>query len=187
MTLFNNKKTFDSLMRKSLRNSVAALVLLSSSMLFAGEASTSATAGSNGGRRPGTAGATASYVGEGPGLARTTTRSGNVNYGRGVAFGVDDDGVSFSVSQALAGRVGPAIASTFNISLGFDGQVSASNGWSVADHSRTRTVNAGGFARSDRGNTISGATAGGSTGRFGTVKAKTESHSTPRQMNWRSR
>ncbi len=156
----------------------AALSLMAAAtMAHAGTAATSATAGSNG-FGPGTAAATAEYNGGGPGFARTNTRSGNVSYGRGTAFGVDQNGVSFSLSQALAPRFGPAIASTFNISVGFDGRVNTSVGNSVARGSPVREASAGGFASSNRFTGGSaGATAGGRTGFGGRVDAQTHSKS----------
>lgn len=162
---------------------VAMSLLVSVTVANAGEAETSASAGSNG-RGPGTASATAAYNGDGRGWANTTTRSGNVNYGRGTAFGIDRDGVNFSVSQAIAPRFGPAMASTFNVSIGFNGEVNSSHGLSTASGSRVREVNAGGSAGTDRfgrGHAI--ATAGGRTGNGGRVDAFTKSYS--RRPTWR--
>ena len=66
----------------------------------ASDARTSASAASNG-RRSGTAAASATYKGD-VGFARTDTRTGQINLARGVAVGVDDRGLSLSVSTALA-------------------------------------------------------------------------------------
>ncbi len=162
----------------------AAAVLLAVSAASAGEASTSASAGSNG-FGPGTASATAGYTGGGRGVARTQTRSGrNVNFGQGIAYGVDRNGISFSASNALATRFGPALASTFNISINRNGRVSGSFGSSVAGGSRHRTATAGGFARTGRNVPSAGATAGGRTGRRGFVRASTRSFSRRRPF-WR--
>lgn len=149
------------------------------SVAMAGEASSDAWANSHG-----SAGANAAYNGDGRGWAKTTTRTGNVNYGRGTSFGIDRDGVSFSVSQALAPRFGPALASTFNVSIGFDGDVNTSHGSSIARGGNVREVNAGGFASSNRYNGgTSGATAGGRTGPSGRVVAETKSNS--RRVFWK--
>jgi len=141
---------------------------------YAGEASTSASAASNG-RAPGTATATAQYTGDGRGFAETRTRSGPVSMGRGIAYGVDEHGVTFSVSSAFAGRFGPAVASNFNLSIGVDGSVATSGGTSVARGSAVRTAGAGGFARSGSGGSTAGATATGHTGPAGVVRATTYS------------
>lgn len=153
---------------------VASLALfVSVSIVSAGEASSDAWANSNG-----AAGANAAYNGDGRGWAKTNTKSGNISYGRGTAFGIDRDGVSFSLSQALAPRFGPAIASTFNVSIGFDGEVNSSHGNSIARGGSVREVNAGGFANSSRflGGSA-GATAGGRTENGGRVHAVTKSNS----------
>jgi hypothetical protein len=162
----------------------AAAVLLTATAAFAGNASTSASAGSNG-RGPGTATATAQYNGTGPGFADTRTRSGLVSFGRGIAYGVDEHGITFSASNAVAGRFGAAVASTFNLSIGFDGSVSSSGGVSVAKNSPVRIATAGGFARTGSAPAVAAATAGGHTGPAGTVRANTYAHSTPRRVVWR--
>lgn len=148
------------------------LTLVATLPVLAGEATTSAGV-TQIGSRPGTATATAAYVGDGRGQARTTTRSGQVTLAEGLAFGVDRDGIDFSVSYAIAGRFAPAVASTFNLSVGRDGSVASSGGLSVAENAPIRSVNAGGFARSQRGGSISGATAGGRSDPHGTVLART--------------
>ncbi|HKQ50231.1 MAG TPA: hypothetical protein VJZ71_19305 [Phycisphaerae bacterium] len=150
--------------------------LIASLPAQAGEATTSAGV-TQIGSRPGTANATAAYTGEGRGRAQTTTRSGRVTLAEGLAFGVDRDGIDFSVSYAVAGRFAPALASTFNLSIGRDGSVASSGGLSVAGNAPVRSVNAGGFARSQPGGSISGATAGGRSDPHGTVLAKTWSES----------
>ena len=162
-------------------------ILLAAPLAAAGQASTSASAGSNG-HGPGTAAATAEYTGDqGRGYADTRTRSGPVNYARGVAYGIDQNGISFSVSHAVAGRRGPAFASTYNLSIGFDGSISRSRGVSVANGSRSRTAHAGGFSRAGRGRTTAVATAGGRTGRRGYVRANTHTHTKRPRRVWRWR
>jgi hypothetical protein len=139
------------------------------------------------GSRPGTANATAAYVGDGRGQARTNTRSGPVSLAEGLAIGVDRDGIDFSVSYALASRFAPALASTFNMSIGRDGSVASSGGLSLAGPAPIRSVNAGGFARSQPGGSISGATAGSRSDPHGTVVSKTWSDSRPPARTFRLR
>ena len=151
---------------------------------WAGEAATTASAGSNG-SRTGSASASASYTGDGRGFAQTSTRSGPVSVGRGIAYGVDRDGITFSASHAVASRFGPAVASSLNITIGRDGSVAHSTGLSIAGGDRTRVANAGGFAANHRGSgATAGATAGGHTGVRGRVQAMTDSRSLP---PWRLR
>jgi hypothetical protein len=140
----------------------------------AGEAQTSATAGSA--RGNGTAAATARYEGD-AGFARTDTRSGRVNLARGVAVGVDEDGLSLSLSNAVATEHGPAIATNFNLSIGRDGQVSHSNGIAVADGPVHRSATAGGSASNDRFNSGASSFASGRTDPRGVVRAETRSES----------
>lgn len=161
---------------------VTAITAVLSASAHAGEASTSASAGSTG-RGPGTAAATAQYTGGGRGFAQTQTRSGSISMGRGIAYGVDQRGITLSVSNAIAGRFGPAVASNFNLTIGFDGSVAGSGGTSVARGSPVRTASAGGFASSGGGGTTAGVTAGGRTGPTGVVHATTYSQSTPR-LRW---
>ncbi len=131
---------------------------------MASSAATSADADSRDG-----ASATANFTGD-TGFARTDTRSGRVNIGRGLAVGVDENGVSLSVSNAIATRHGPAVGATFNMTVGRDG-VSTSNGVSVARGGHDRSVRAGGETGTDRGLS---AFANGHTRGGGTVTVKTE-------------
>ncbi len=157
--------------------SAMSLMLLASTVR-AGEASSSATASNLG-----TAAATAGYNGDGRGYVQTQTRTGNVNVARGVAVGVDQNGITFSASNAVASRFLPAaVASNLNITIGFNGQVASSGGISVAQGPVQRTASAGGFASNNRFNATAGSTAGGSTDRFGTVRANTFSRSTPARL-----
>ena len=158
-------------MKRNLLAAVMAL-LIATAEVAAGEASTSASAGSTG-RGPGTAAATAQYSGD-RGFARTDTRSGPVSFGRGIAYSVDRDRVSLSVSQAVAGLVGPAVASSFNLSIDRDGSVSRSSSLSVASGSPTRSATAAGCAGASRIETTAGATAAGHTGSSGVVRVVTE-------------
>lgn len=164
---------------------LAALLALTglptTSSVFAGEATTSAGV-TQFGTLPGTATATAAYNGGGNGHADTITRSGPINFARGVAYGVDQDSMDFSVSYAVGGGLLPARARTFNLSIGRDGSVSRSSGVSVASPSLLTSVNAGGFARSQRGGSVSAATAGGRSDPFGTVTGRTWSESRPPRL-----
>ena len=153
---------------------ITPLALLLPASTFASDAETSASAGST--RGSDTAMATARYAGD-VGFARTNTRTGRINLARGVAVGVDENGLSLSLSSAIAPRSGPALATNFNFSIGRDGQTSTSVGTAIASGSRDRTVSAGGSTTTQRnGTTMS--MASGRTGRGGTVQAHTESHST---------
>ncbi|MBU0638512.1 MAG: hypothetical protein KKB50_06570 [Planctomycetes bacterium] len=108
-------------------STTTAVSLLLTSMAIGSEAETSASV--SGGRRPGSdsAAATARYSGD-VGFARTDTQSGRINLARGVAVGVDEDGLSLSVSHAVSTPAGTAHASTFNLSIGRDGRTSTSVG-----------------------------------------------------------
>jgi len=165
---------------RNIKTHIAILTLLAANVglttALASDAETSAAAASNGLRRDGYAAATAEYDGR-VGFARTDSRSGPVNLARGVAVGVDEDGLSLSISNAVATRFGPAIATNFNISIERDGDVSTSNGVVVARSPISRSVTAGGGATAGRfggGGATSFAT--GQTDRFGRVDAKSESH-----------
>jgi len=160
---------------------VIAVVMSAAKLALAGEVSTNASATGNR-WGPGTATANAGYMGPGQGYAHTDTRSGNVNFASGVAMGVDNRGVCFSASNAVAGRLGPALASTFNICIGLDGRVASSGGLSTAIGGVTRTVSAAGFARTPFGGAVAGATAGARSDPHGFASGRTWSHSTPK---WR--
>lgn len=69
---------------------------------------------------PGHAGATAGY--DAPqGIARTESRVGDVNVGRGFALGYGPDGLSISHSIGVSGQHGIGAAHNFNMSIGRDG------------------------------------------------------------------
>lgn len=143
------------------------------SVAAASDAETSAQA--TGGRGPsGSALATARYEGD-VGFARTDTRSGRVNLARGVALGFDADGLSLSLSTALAPRSGPALATTFNISIGTNGEVAHSVGTALATGGTARTVAAGGSAATARHGGTAVAAASGRTQSGGTVRVATQS------------
>lgn len=164
-------------MRSVMRNAAVMAGVMTSAVAFAGEAETSATAGSGFGRN-GTAAATARYDGK-LGWARTDTQSGQINLARGVAVGVDKDGISVSVSNAIAPNRGPAIATTFNLSIGRDGDVSHSVGTSIANGPFERSATAGGSTSAEHGRTASTAIAGGRTDPYGRVVAETRSEDRP--------
>ena len=182
----NTRKTTRTSMLRSIATALA--LLASATFAWAGQASSNASATSNP-FGPGTATAGAAYTGGGQGWARTNTRSGNnLNFGQGISFGVDPaTGVSFSASNAVAPRFGPAMASNFNLSIGLDGSVANSGGLSVANGGLSRNVHAGGFAGTNHGGSVAGSTAGGDTGRFGSVHARTYSDSKKAaRRSWRT-
>src|SRR3972149_3496574 len=106
---------------------------MTAGVTLAGEASTQATA-TGGYLRNGTAAATANYNGgSGPSLVRTHTDTGAVNLAHGLAVGLDEDGLDFSYSHAVApSGGGPAYAGTLNMSIGTNGQVGGSYGGTLA-------------------------------------------------------
>jgi len=144
---------------------------------LAGEASTSASAASGWGRDSGAAVATANYEGDGGrAIARTRTITGNVNVARGLAVGMDGDGMDLSFSHAFAPRFGPAYAGTFNLSIGNDGKVAASYGGALVHGGVARSANAGGVTRSGPAGLTAQATAGGHAEPNGVVQARTHSY-----------
>lgn len=161
-------------------------MMVSGAMLanaFGGQASTSASAGNAFG---GTAAATANYVGDGlAGLARTRTRTGELNTAAGLAVGVDSEGMDFSFSHAIAGRYGPAYAGTFNLSIGTNGNVNGSYGGVVAQGGAVRNVEAGGSTASSRHAAPATAFARGDTLPGGTVRAATHSYNRPAPQYYR--
>ena len=161
--------------RKQLSILSTVMMLGWSTPAWAGQASTSASAGSRGWGL-GTAAATANYDGTGPAYTKTRTRSGQVNLAQGIALGFDRNGLSLSSSYAVAPRRGPAVAGTFNVSIGLDGEVATSVGRTVAGGDRTRTVSAGGGSGSSRKGTPAWATTGGHTGPRGAVRCFTKSN-----------
>ncbi len=150
-----------------------AIAVAGATQAWAGEAWSDASASNRGG---GSASANAGYNGNGGhGIARTNTRTGKINLARGVAVGVDRNGIDLSFSHAIAGRFGPAYAGTFNMSIGRDGSVSHSYGQSLSRGGNAQSANAGGYTQSGRNGT-SMATAGGRTWGGGRVQASTKSH-----------
>jgi len=145
---------------------------------LASDAETSATATRG---RTGTAAATAHYAGE-VGFARTTTSTGAVNVARAVAVGVDENGVSLSVSTAVAPRSGPAVATNFNLSIGTNGEVARSTGRAEAVGGAARTVSAGGKASSTPAGSVAISHASGSTSCGGVVRVNTRSHHEPERV-----
>jgi hypothetical protein len=165
---------------KALKNITAVLtgltcftLLLATIPARASDAETSASA--TGGRgTSGTAAATARYEGD-VGFARTDTRTGKINLARGVAVGVDEDGVSLSLSLAIAPKNGPAVATNVNLTFNRDGTTAVSTGRSVAAGGTTRTVTVAGRTTATRHDTVATSTAAGHTTNGGTVRAETHS------------
>ncbi len=149
-------------------------------MSWASLAETSAAARSGRYGRPGTADATARYEGD-VGLARTHTKSGDINIARGLAIGVDEDGASLSLSYAVAPNGGPAIGGTFNLSVDRDGRGSGGTGQVVATGGRQRQVEVGGITRTNYGPPSTTVRATGQTRGGGQVEARTRSYSDDRR------
>ncbi len=153
---------------------LAAFLLMGTPTLLASDADTSATA--TGGGHAGNAAATAHYRGD-VGFARTDTRTGRINLARGVALGLDRDGLSFSLSTAIAPQRGPAFGSNFNVSINRRGDLSHSVGRVTARGGGERTVAVSGGASTGthghRGSAISQAS--GRTRYGGVVRATTRS------------
>ncbi|GEM_PF-2239109 len=147
---------------------------------LASDAETWATAGTRRGQRNGTAAAGAHYAGR-VGFARTDTRSGPVSLARGVAVGVDESGLSLSVSNAIAPRFGPAVATTFNMSIGRDGRVSSATGLAVADGPIQRSATAGGGVSTGRYGRPARVMASGRSDPLGHVRAETRARESYRR------
>jgi hypothetical protein len=161
----------------------ASAVFTISSFSLAGEAFSNAGAGWNA-YGNGTADATAGYRGDGQGYAHTNTQTGRVNVAQGISWGLDEHGISFSASHAVASRFLPATAGNLNISIGFDGSVGTSGGLSFADGPVSRYANAGGSALTNRSGSTAQATAGGRSDPYGYVQAKTFAQS-QKKAAWR--
>lgn len=145
--------------------------------VMAGEASTSAWANNAG---LGNAGAIAQYNGQpgNLGIARTDTRTGTVNLARGLAVGVDADGLDFSFSHAIAPNGGPAYAGTLNLSIGRNGEVNGSYGGVLSQGGVVRNVESGGSTSSRIGGTPTAIARGDATP-GGRVTAQTNTFSRP--------
>jgi len=163
---------------KRARHTLGILLVLSmSGIVAASEAETSARAGSRRGQS-GTAEAMARYQGD-IGAARTSTQSGRISLARGLAWGLDENGLSLSASHAVAGRRN-AVARNFNLTIGTDGRVAVSGGRSVSVGSRYRSAGAGGLAGSQRGGSYAVSSAHGQSDRRGVVRTQTYSRSSRR-------
>lgn len=129
----------------------AALMFLHFSLAgaLASEAETSASASSRSDQPRGTAAASARYQGD-VGFARTDARSGRISLARGVAVGLDENGIAFSASHALATRFGIAVAGNFNMTIGLDGRVATSTGTVLSTGPLHRSASAGGSATTGR-------------------------------------
>lgn len=145
------------------------------SSAMAGEAQTSAQASNALLRNNGDASATARYEGR-VGFARTSSQSGPVSTARGVAVGVDKDGLSLSVSGAVAPKLGPAVGTNFTLSIDRDGDIHKSRSTVVARGPLSREVQVGGEGSNGRNGGAS-SIAGGKTDRFGEVQADSRSTS----------
>lgn len=164
------------------RTYVASVLLLtlawfSPNAALASDAETAARVGAVRGH-DGIAESSARYEGD-VGFARTRSRSGAVNLARGIAVGFDEDGLSLSVSNAVAPGRGPAIATNFNLSIGTDGEVSGSSGLAIGDGLIYREVEAGGIATAGRGRGAAVSHASSRTDALGTAWAATRAHHVP--------
>jgi hypothetical protein len=146
----------------------------------ASDARTSAEVGSS---RGGTdhAAATADYDGR-VGIARTNAKTGKINLARGLALGLDEDGVSFSLSQALGGKRA-SLASNLNVSLNRDGDHSVSFGSTVSRGSQHHTARVEGGASADRRRTRATAAARGDADRRGRVDARASARNFERERH----
>jgi len=142
-----------------------------SGSVFASEAETSAQANNSIYGNSG-ASATARYEGD-VGFANTRTRSGEVSIARGVAVGVDEDGISLSASHAVSNRSGVGLAGNFNMTIGRDGQVAVSGGNTLSLGRRGQSADAGGATGTSRRGPTAVSSAGGSTDDRGTVSTNT--------------
>ncbi|MFO0839923.1 MAG: hypothetical protein U1D55_15535 [Phycisphaerae bacterium] len=165
--------------RMILSTSILAAAIQLAGVSLASDAATSATVGSGPGG--GAAGATARYEGD-RGFARTDTRTGRVNEARGVAVGVDENGLSLSISNAITAPNGVALATNFNLSIDRDGDVSHSGGIALAAGPIERSASAGGSAGNGR---AAVSQASGRTDPRGIVRAVTRAESTRRPVDVR--
>jgi hypothetical protein len=161
------------------RTAIGMTLLAGGISAWASEAATSASAAAQANRPSGTAGATARYVGD-VGFTRTDTRTGPVNAARAVAVGVDERGLTLSVSTAIAPRFGPALATNFNVTINDHGQAAVSVGTAVARGGAERSVSTSGSAVSRLASPAATSVASGKTSAGGVVHVATDSASSPR-------
>lgn len=155
----------------------ATAIVILTSIAFnarASDAETSATAGSSRFDRNGTAAATARYDGR-VGFARTDASSGRLSRARGVAVGVDEEGLSLSVSHAIAPPHGPAVATNFSVTIDRDGDVARNASLAIAGGPIERSVSAGGQTGTGRFVPHASGFATGRTDPFGRVQASSHS------------
>ncbi len=139
------------------------------SAVLAAEADTSANAGTSYGR--GNAEASARYEGQ-IGFARTKSKTGKISLARGLAVGVDHNGLSLSASHALSLRGGVAVARNFNFSLGRDGQIAVSSGGALSLGAHQRSAGVSGFSGVWHGSPKAASSAYGKTDPRGIVKTR---------------
>jgi hypothetical protein len=161
-------------MKTTLRWTLFGIGMSAAMSAWASEAETSATAGSSRFDRNGTAAATARYDGR-VGFARTDTSSGRLSRARGVAVGVDEDGLSLSVSHAIAPRNGPAVATNFSVTIDRDGDVARNTSLVIARSPIERSVTAGGQTGTGRVVPHASGFATGRTDPFGRVQSTSRS------------
>ncbi|MGB0715463.1 MAG: hypothetical protein ACPGXK_06270 [Phycisphaerae bacterium] len=127
----------------------------------AAEASSGARAGHDGyGNRQ--AEANAEYDGH-LGYANTRSRTGPVSTARGVAWGLDEDGLSISLSHAISGPLGLSAARNLNLSIGTNGEVAMSRGQADSRGNRESSAYAGGGSGVRNGQPVAYGEAGGTS------------------------
>lgn len=153
------------------------------SVAVASEAETSAEAGTGYGR--GNAEASARYEGQ-IGFARTNSKTGKVSLARGLAVGVDHNGLSLSASHALSLRGGVAVARNFNFTLGRNGQVAVSGGRSLSLGAHQRSAGVSGYSGVWNSQPTAVSTAYGKSDPRGIVKTRSTARtSSPRSPHRR--
>jgi hypothetical protein len=153
------------------------LVGMMTTVAWASSAGSSAEVGSRYGVDR--AAATANYDGR-VGFARTKAKTGKINLARGVALGIDREGISFSISNAIGGKRA-SLASNLNVSFGRDGDHSVSMGSTVSRGNRYHSAQAGGSASSYRGRSSATAAASGDADRYGSVSSRVSARDYPRR------
>ena len=113
------------------------------------------------------------------GFARTRTHTGPISTARGVALGLDEDGLSLSLSHAISGPFGRSAARNLNLSIGMNGQVAVSRGSADSNGSRGSSAYAGGGSGVCDGRTVAYGDAGGTTDRNGGVTSEVITRTSP--------
>lgn len=161
-------------MKTSIRWTLIGIGMSAALSAWASEAETSASAGSSRLDRSGPATATARYDGR-VGFARTDAHSGRFSRAHSVAVGVDENGLSLSLSHALAPPGGPAVASSFHVTIDHNGDVARNVSLAIVRSPLERSVTAGGQTGTGRFVPHASGVATGRTDPFGRVQATSRS------------